>query len=100
MFRYICVTPAGSHPKIVYVAIRLSLLIVQFGMCSATRQDGTGLNDTFKAAAASGGDGSVILAGSSSGNWSGVTLGEMDFIAIKLDSDGNEMWRWQVWLPV
>lgn len=64
-------------------------------MFPVTRQEGTGLNETFRAAV-SGEDNSVILAGSSRGNWSGVNLGEMDFIAVKLDSDGKEVWRWQV----
>ena len=64
------------------------------------RQAGSGLNESFRAAAAFD-DNSVVLAGLSRGNWSGVTHGEMDFIAVKLDPDGQELWRWQVtWLLV
>jgi len=62
-------------------------------------QDGTALNETFKAAVAAE-NSSVILAGSSRGNWSAVNVGEMDFIAVKLDSDGKELWRWQARLPI
>ena len=46
------------------------------------------------------GDGSVVLAGASSGNWSGLNRGGQDFAAVKIDSDGNEIWRWQVRWPV
>lgn len=42
------------------------------------------------------GDGSVILAGSTTGVWSEHNIGLKDFAASKLDSDGNLVWTWQV----
>lgn len=58
-------------------------------------QNGTALYDRFEAAAV-GADGSFILTGTSSGNWSGLSHGSADFIVLKIDSMGNEVWRWQV----
>ena len=48
--------------------------------------------------AAVGDDDSVVLAGYTAGNWSGVHSGEFesDFAAVKLDAEGKELWRWQV----
>lgn len=40
-------------------------------------------------------DGSVVLAGSTSGDWQGNNLGKSDFAAVKLDADGNLLWKWQ-----
>lgn len=37
-----------------------------------------------------------MLAGSTLGDWSGTNAGNIDFAAVKLDSDGAEVWRWQV----
>lgn len=36
------------------------------------------------------------MAGDTLGDWSGVNAGDRDFCASKLDSDGNEVWAWQV----
>lgn len=58
-------------------------------------QDGTERTDYFTCAAV-GEDGSVVLAGESAGSWNGLKKGSLDFIAIKIDSEGEEMWRWQV----
>ena len=41
-------------------------------------------------------DGSVVVAGHTYGDWSGVNAGSADFIAIKLDAAGEEVWVWQV----
>lgn len=41
-------------------------------------------------------DGSVLLAGSTTGNWDGDNHGMKDFAAVKVNSDSNEGWRWQV----
>ena len=46
-----------------------------------------------------GDDGSVVLAGHTYGNWTDGAHGgeeDADFAAVKLDVDGNELWRWQV----
>ena len=37
-----------------------------------------------------------MLAGFTYGNWSGTSAGSSDFAAVKLDSTGTEVWRWQV----
>lgn len=42
-------------------------------------------------------DGSVVLTGWSSGDWStsGFTYGGLaDFVAVKLDAEGDEVWRY------
>lgn len=41
-------------------------------------------------------DGGIVLAGNSFGDWNGTNAGEEDFIAVKIDTDGKELWRWQV----
>lgn len=61
-------------------------------------QDGTNEFDAISAAVV-GNDDSVVLAGYSSGNWSGILVGRADFAAVRLDADGNELWRWQVFQP-
>lgn len=64
--------------------------------CFIDTQDGTIASDELKAAAATG-DGSVVLAGYTCGEWSGDLTGEeCDFAAVKLDANGTEVWRWQV----
>ena len=41
-------------------------------------------------------NGSIVLAGSTLGDWSGLNAGSDDFAALALDSEGQEIWRWQV----
>ena len=41
-------------------------------------------------------DGSVIMAGYTYGDWDGVNAGSADFVAVKLDAAGEEVWVWQV----
>lgn len=42
-------------------------------------------------------NGSFVLAGYTTGVWSGeASAGGEDFAAVKLDADGVEVWRWQV----
>lgn len=41
-------------------------------------------------------DGSIVLAGRTQGEWDGELNGETDLIAVALDEDGAELWRWQV----
>ena len=42
-----------------------------------------------------GPDGGVLLAGSTEGSFAADNAGERDMIAVWLDADGNEKWRWQ-----
>lgn len=58
-------------------------------------KNGTSGDDYIRAAAV-GDDDSIVLAGYSNGDWSGVGSGLYDFVAVKLDGDGSELWRWQV----
>lgn len=50
--------------------------------------------------AAARADGSVVLCGGTFGSFasdsSSVEAGSSDFLALALDEDGNELWRWQV----
>lgn len=45
-----------------------------------------------------GKDGSVVLGGMTKGDWDGVNVGEgtQDMVAVRLDADGNLLWKWQV----
>lgn len=65
---------------------------------AAVGQGGSGLDDNAKAIAATG-DGHVVLAGFTNGDFSGQNAGDetADFVAVKLNgTDGSEVWRWQV----
>lgn len=42
------------------------------------------------------GDGSVVLGGDTGGAWASTPIGSRDLAAAKVDSDGQEVWRWQV----
>ncbi|MEP4441914.1 MAG: hypothetical protein ABJ059_00450 [Hyphomicrobiales bacterium] len=42
-------------------------------------------------------DGDFVFVGNSDGVWSEASAGGEDFTAVKLDADGNEVTRWQVW---
>lgn len=46
--------------------------------------------------AAVGDDGSFVLAGLTDGEWGDSFDDSSDFAAVKLDENGNELWRWQV----
>lgn len=62
---------------------------------SSHLQGGTLGDDVFVHAAA-GDDGSFVLAGWTNGLWSDSFDDSFDFAAVKLDTNGNELWRWQV----
>lgn len=73
------------------LSLRLSSALPSFA-----RQDGTDLYDLLYAVSATE-DGSFVLAGKTTGVLSGLaSAGGVDFAAVKLDADGNEIWRWQV----
>lgn len=62
-------------------------------------QDGTVEDDFVEAVAHSDIDGSAVLAGHTYGSWSSDTADgsvSSDFAAVKLSSEGQEIWRWQV----
>lgn len=69
-------------------------------MAFALEQDSSGNSvDVMKAVAISGEDDSVVLGGSTSRDWAGTNASSVDFAVIKIDWDGNEIWRWQVGVP-
>lgn len=41
-------------------------------------------------------DGSVVVVGYTGGDWGDVNAGGSDFVAVKLDAAGEEVWVWQV----
>lgn len=41
-------------------------------------------------------DGSVVLAGGTEGDFALGSKGQRDFVVVKLDAEGKELWRWQV----
>lgn len=41
-------------------------------------------------------DGSVVVAGSTWGDWDIPNVGGWDFTAFKLDANGMLLWKWQV----
>ena len=84
-----------SHFGLPNDGIARSLFLSFFPSCG---QDGTDGLDSVSAAVVGDND-SVVLAGYTSGSWSGITVGQADAAAVKLDANGNELWRWQVFQP-
>lgn len=41
-------------------------------------------------------DESVVLIGNTGGVWSNASSGVVDIAAVKLDVNGQQLWRWQV----
>ncbi|CAM9911136.1 unnamed protein product, partial [Laminaria digitata] len=58
-------------------------------------QNGTSGNDTLQAMAVQD-DGTIVLGGSTNGDWDGPNAGGFDFAVVALDAGGREIWRWQV----
>ena len=56
---------------------------------------GTNVGD-YCYAVAMADDGSVVVGGYTEGDWSGDNAGDNDFVAVKLDATGEEVWVWQV----
>lgn len=59
-------------------------------------QDGTIGFDVLRAVVSTDEEGSVVMAGTTSLDFSGPSVGGTDFVAIKLDSGGTTLWTWQV----
>ena len=58
-------------------------------------KDGTEGDDYFNAGGMAS-DGSVILAGVTTGGYAAENAGSNDFVVIKLDDGGEVVWKWQV----
>lgn len=66
-------------------------------MCHDEQSGATSADSESKMrVAVMGADGSVVLGGRADGDWNGTTAGMDDFVAVKLDAEGQEIWRWQV----
>lgn len=92
-----------------HVLANVLALIPLLWMGCPLPQDGSESFDVIYGATLADEGESVVMAGYTSGNFSGVNAGSDDFVAIKLNlTDGSEVWRWQVrgclqvpggWLP-
>lgn len=60
-----------------------------------SKQDGTDESDYITSAVIMG-DGSVVFCGYTFGDFGGTNAGGRDFLVVKLDVNGEELWRWQV----
>lgn len=88
------VCPSSTLPWGHSVLTRLDRVLC--GPAHSTLQDGSIERDSFLAAAGVS-DGGVVAAGYSNGTWNSEDgWGQLDFAAVKLDSDGNVAWIWQV----
>lgn len=64
---------------------------------SFSSQIGTEYSDGLKSLCMVEGDTSVVMVGDTHGGFSGLSNGDSDFVAIKLDAaTGAEIWRYQV----
>lgn len=59
-------------------------------------QAGVAPNSVLSLASTPRADGSIVLAGITDGEWDGGPFGVVDFVAVALDEDGVELWRYQV----
>ena len=59
-------------------------------------KDGSGAGRSSIRGATALADGSVVLGGSTEGDWNTTNKGLKDFAAVKLDIGGVEEWRYQV----
>ena len=67
--------------------LNISLVVAQ--------QDGTEEADSISGGGR-GDNGSVILVGSTWGDWEKSNQGGEDFAAVKLHTNGSILWKWQV----
>ena len=63
--------------------------------CAGAAQGGT-IDEDYALAAVATTNGTFVLAGTTRGDWGGPNAGDVDFAALKLDADGNVIWKWQV----
>ncbi|CAM9410233.1 unnamed protein product, partial [Hapterophycus canaliculatus] len=58
-------------------------------------QGASSANDQLKGVQIVDAGGAFVVVGNSEGSFGGVSAGYHDFVAIKLDADGTELWSWQ-----
>ena len=73
---------------------KLNTLIVYFPL-TVVLKGGTEEDDYCNGAAMAN-DGSIIVAGESSGDWGDTMAGFDNFVAVKLDAAGKQIWVWLV----
>lgn len=61
-----------------------------------TRQDGASEDHDFARGVSAAADGSFFIADFTYGSWGATNVGRSDFCALKIDSEGEELWVWQV----
>lgn len=94
-FRHVCLSVRLS----VHLSSEPSLPVLRSSpppFFSFLGQESVSVNSVVSFASAAKKDGSIVLAGWTSGDWFGEVAGETDFAAVALDEDGVELWRWQV----
>lgn len=73
--------------------------VVRFPMCFRCTQGGTKLDDEWRGAGTAV-DGSIVLAGRTLGNWTGIqdvrVDGVSDLAAMAVDKEGLPLWSYQV----
>lgn len=87
----------SSRPRIIPVAIQRRRIFPD-----PTRiplQNGSGSFDVANAIAMKD-DGSVVVAGSTAGDWDIPSIGGRDFAAFSLDANGDLLWKWQVYILI
>ncbi|CAM9620673.1 unnamed protein product [Ectocarpus fasciculatus] len=74
------------------------LVVVKLDAASGTEiwryQAGTSLGD-WSSRVAVAEDNSIVVSGYTEGSWVEANAGLRDFMAVKLSSEGEELWRWQ-----
>lgn len=68
-------------------------------LCAICQAGTSGESGAYVRAATTRGDGSIVLGGYTFGTFAGTFLGDdgaTDFLAVALDENGDELWRWQV----
>lgn len=78
----------------VTVRTKLNTLTVYFPLTIVLK--GGTKEDDYCNGVAMANDGSVIVAGESSGDWDDIKVGFDDFVAVKLNAAGEQIWVWLV----
>lgn len=71
------------------------LQILTDSYCRCCRKQGNSTHSCEGNGVAVTENNSVVLVGYTEGRFANQSIGEGDFAAVKIDSDGHEVWRWQ-----
>lgn len=84
---------AGESKRVLNIT---NLLNVETVLARSRGQEDTGDSGSFIRGMTMAEDGSMVLVGYTYGAWDGVNAGETDLAALRLDTNGTEIWRYQV----